>query len=466
MRIGTISQQYINPKISLYASFFCQKMYTIHHMSTLKIRGGKKLGGKIIPQGNKNEALEVMCAVLLTDEEIRIENIPDILDVQNLLLILKKLGVEIKKENDNAYTFCAKNVAVDGLRENGTLAEAAKLRGSLMIAGPLLGRFKKASMPKPGGDKIGRRRFDTHLAGFEKLGATITHDANTHSYEITASKLSGAYILFEYASVTGTANVIMASVLAEGTSTLYNAACEPHVQELCKMLNDMGAKISGVGSNMLMIEGVEKLHGCTHRVLPDMIEIGSFIGLAAMTGSALTIADADYGHLGNILDVFRKLGIKIEQAGKDISIPAQEHYVIEKFLDGSILTIKDDIWPSFPADLLSLALVVATQAKGSVLIHQSMYESRLFFVDKLIDMGAQIILCDPHRAVVIGLDRTSLLRGITMSSPDIRAGVALLIAALSAEGESTIYGSEQIDRGYEKITERLKALGAQIERVD
>ncbi len=435
-------------------------------MASLQIQGGKKLAGEIIPQGAKNEALEVLCAVLLTEDEVRIENIPDILDVRNLLTVLEKLGVEIKKEDEHTYVFRAANINVDYLNGDDAVKEASKLRGSLMIAGPLLGRFKKAHIPKPGGDKIGRRRFDTHLFGFEKLGATIAQDSATHAYTITADKLTGTYILFDYASVTGTANVIMASVLAEGTTTLYNTACEPHVQQLCKMLNDMGANISGIGSNMLTIIGVEKLHGCTHHILPDMIEIVSFIGLAAMTGSAITIKDADYGHLGNILNTFRKLGIEINQDGKDISVPAQEHYEIEKFFDGSILTIKDDIWPSFPADLISIALVVAIQAKGSVLIHQSMYESRLFFVDKLIDMGAQIILSDPHRAVVIGLDRKSSLRGIAMSSPDIRAGVALLIAALSAKGKSTIHESEQIDRGYEKIAERLSALGADIQRME
>ncbi len=433
-------------------------------MASLKIQGGKKLSGEIIPQGTKNEALEVLCATLLTDEEIRIENVPDILDIQNLLTVLEKLGVTITKEDAHTYTFRAQNINVDYLNGNGDIAEAATIRGSLMVAGPLLGRFGKAYMPKPGGDKIGRRRLDAHIFGFEKLGATVARSEKTNAYLISAHKLTGADILFDYASVTGTANTIMAAVLAEGTTTLYNAACEPHVQQLCRMLNSMGAQISGIGSNMLAITGVEKLKGCTHRILPDMIEIGSFIGLAAMTGSALTIKDADYGHLGNILPTFRKLGIQIQQEGKDIIIPTQEHYAIEKFLDGSIYTLMDAVWPAFPADLLSVVLVVATQAKGSMLIHQSMFESRLFFVDKLIDMGAQIILCDPHRAVVVGLDHESSLRGITMSSPDIRAGVALLIAALSANGESTIHNSEQIDRGYERIAERLSLLGAKIER--
>lgn len=433
--------------------------------NSFEVIGGAELRGEIIPQGAKNEALQIISAVLLTLETVTISNIPDIRDVNKLIELLAAMGVEVKKTADDTYTFRAANINFDFFKTKEFTNAASALRGSIMIAGPLLSRFGSASIPKPGGDKIGRRRLDTHFIGFQKLGAEFNFDTDDNFFTVKAKKLKGISMLLDEASVTGTANIIMAAVLAEGTTTIYNAACEPYIQQLCKMLNRMGAKISGISSNLLTIEGVPSLKGTTHRLLPDMIEIGSFIGLAAMTRSEITIKDVAYENLGIIPDVFRKLGITVNKKNDDIHIPRQEQYEIETFIDGSILTIADAIWPGFTPDLLSVVLVTATQANGTVLIHQKMFESRLFFVDKLIDMGAQIILCDPHRATVIGLNRKYLLRGIQMTSPDIRAGVALLIAALSAKGKSVIHAIEQIDRGYQRIDERLRKLGAQIKRI-
>lgn len=435
-------------------------------MNAFEIIGGKPLKGEIIPQGAKNEALQIISAVLLTEEKVTISNIPDIKDVNKLIELIGDLGVKVERLSKDTYTFEAKNINLDFFKSETFKSKGGSLRGSIMIVGPLLARFGKAAIPKPGGDKIGRRRLDTHFLGFEKLGAKFVYDKKTDFFNVDASKLQGAYILLDEASVTGTANVVMAAVLAKGTTTIYNAACEPYLQQLCKMLNRMGAKITGVGSNLLKIEGVSKLGGTEHRLLPDMIEIGSFIGLAAMTESEITIKNVQFQELGMIPDIFKKLGIKLELRGDDIFIPAQKSYEVETFIDGSIMTIADAPWPGFTPDLLSIMLVVATQAKGNVLIHQKMFESRLFFVDKLIDMGAQIILCDPHRATVIGLDRKVKLRGIEMTSPDIRAGVSLLIAALSAQGKSIIYNIEQIERGYQDIDARLKALGADIRRIE
>ncbi len=435
-------------------------------MASFKIKGKQKLSGEITPQGAKNEALQVICAVLLTDKEVIINNIPDILDVNNLICLLKKMGAEVRQLSRHSYAFKAQKVNFDYLQTPEFYSKSASLRGSVMIVGPLVGRYKQAVIPKPGGDKIGRRRLDTHFIGIQKLGADFRYDPDKKLYEIKAEKLSGSYMLLDEASVTGTANIIMAAVLAEGTTTIYNAACEPYVQQLCKMLNRMGANISGIGSNFLTIEGVTKLNGCEHNILPDMIEIGSFIGLAAMTGSAITIKNVAYDELGIIPDSFRKLGIEIERRGDDIFVPAHCCYTIESFIDGSIMTLADAPWPGLTPDLLSVFLVVAAKAKGSVLIHQKMFESRLFFVDKLIDMGAQIILCDPHRATVIGQGENLHLRAARMTSPDIRAGIALLIAALSAEGTSIIDNIDQIDRGYQDIDIRLRALGADIERIE
>ncbi|HBB81551.1 MAG TPA: UDP-N-acetylglucosamine 1-carboxyvinyltransferase [Cryomorphaceae bacterium] len=434
-------------------------------MGTFKITGGKKLHGTITPQGAKNETLQILCAVLLTSEEVRITNIPDIVDVNKLIDLIGDMGVALKKNGPGDYTFKAEQVDLDFLTTATFKEKGASLRGSVMIIGPLLARFGKAFMPKPGGDKIGRRRLDTHFLGFQKLGAKFNYDSKDNFYSIDASELKGAYMLLDEASVTGTANVVMAAVMAKGKTTIYNAACEPYLQQLCKMLVRMGAKIDGIGSNMLHIQGVTELGGTSHRILPDMIEIGSWIGLAAMTGSEITIKDVSYPNLGIIPTVFRKLGIHTELRGDDLFVPAHDHYEIESFIDGSIMTISDAPWPGFTPDLLSIILVTATQARGSVLIHQKMFESRLFFTDKLIDMGAQIILCDPHRATVIGLDKQSPLRATTMTSPDIRAGVSLLIAALSAEGTSTIHNINQIDRGYENIDGRLQAIGADIIRL-
>lgn len=433
--------------------------------NSFEVIGGKKLKGEITPQGAKNEALQILCAVLLTPEKVTISNIPAIVDVLALIDILKDLGVKVEKLAEDTYTFQADNVNLDYLKTDTYKKKGASLRGSIMIMGPLLTRFKKAYLPKPGGDKIGRRRLDTHFLGFEKLGAKFNYDSNETFYSVEASNLQGQYVLLDEPSVTGTANIIMTAVMAKGKTTIFNAACEPYLQQLCEMLNRMGAKITGVGSNLLYIEGVEYLGGTEHRMLPDMIEIGSFIGLAAMTQSEITIKNCRIDMLGNILPVFEKLGIEMEYRGDDIHIPARDNFKIQRFIDGSILTVADGPWPLFTPDLISIVLVTATQAQGTVLIHQKMFESRLFFVDKLIDMGAQIILCDPHRATVVGINRAYKLRGITMSSPDIRAGVALLIAALSAEGKSIINNSEQIDRGYQRIDERLNALGAQIKRV-
>jgi UDP-N-acetylglucosamine 1-carboxyvinyltransferase len=435
-------------------------------MNAFEIIGGKKLKGEIHPQGAKNEALQIIAAVLLTDQKITISNIPDIKDVNKLIELLGDMGVTVERLSKDTYSFEAKNIDLKFFLSDTFKAKGGGLRGSIMIVGPLLGRFGTAAIPKPGGDKIGRRRLDTHFLGFEKLGAKFIYDSKKEFFNVDATNLKGTYILLDEASVTGTANIVMAAVLAKGITTIYNAACEPYLQQLCKMLNRMGAKISGIGSNLLTIEGVEKLGGTEHRMLPDMIEIGSFIGLAAMTESEITIKNVCYAELGIIPNVFRKLGIKFELRGDDIYIPSQKHYVIESFIDGSMLTIADSPWPGFTPDLLSIVLVVATQAKGNVLIHQKMFESRLFFVDKLIDMGAQIILCDPHRATVNGIDKQYKLRGISMTSPDIRAGVSLLIAALSAEGKSTIFNIEQIERGYQDIDIRLRALGAQIKRVE
>ena len=435
-------------------------------MGAFEIIGGKKLNGEITPQGAKNEALQVINAVLLTDKEVIINNIPDIIDVNKLIDLLKTLGVKIKKLSKGSFSFKADEVDVDIMTSDEFKKKGASLRGSIMVVGPLLARFGKGYIPKPGGDKIGRRRLDTHFIGFQNLGAEFDYDSNTNFYKAhSPNGLKGTYMLLDEASVTGTANIIMAAVLAKGETTIYNAACEPYIQQLCEMLNSMGANITGLGSNKIIINGVEKLVGCNHTILPDMIEIGSFIGLAAMTQSEITIKNVSYEKLGMIPNVFKKLGIKLERKGDDIFIPSQEKYEIESFIDGSIMTISDAPWPGFTPDLLSIILVTATQARGSVLIHQKMFESRLFFVDKLIDMGAQIILCDPHRATVIGLERKTPLKGITMTSPDIRAGVSLLIAALSAEGKSTVLNIEQIDRGYENIEQRLLNIGAQIKRI-
>ncbi|MBK9320069.1 MAG: UDP-N-acetylglucosamine 1-carboxyvinyltransferase [Bacteroidetes bacterium] len=432
---------------------------------SFEITGGCKLNGTIEPQGAKNEALQILCAVLLTEEECIIENVPEIRDVIKLIELLGKMGVQTERLKPNTFSFTAKNIDLSYLETKEFAKLGAALRGSIMIIGPLLARYGKAAIPKPGGDKIGRRRLDTHFIGFQNLGAKFDFDSNDNFYRVDAQHLKGTYMLLDEASVTGTANIVMAAVMAEGTTTIYNAACEPYLQQLCKMLNQMGAKITGIGSNLLVIEGVKSLKGTKHRILPDMIEVGSFIGLAAMTQSELTIKNVGLQHLGIIPSTFQRLGIKMEFRGDDIYIPAQEMYEIDTFIDGSILTIADQIWPGFTPDLLSVILVTATQAKGTILVHQKMFESRLFFVDKLIDMGAQIILCDPHRATVIGLARKHPLKGIQMTSPDIRAGVALLIAAMSAKGKSVIHNIEQIDRGYERIDERLNALGAQIKRV-
>jgi len=434
-------------------------------MGTFIVQGGKSLKGEIIPQGAKNEALQVICATLLTSETVTINNIPDISDVNNLIDLVECLGVSVTRETKSKINFKAAEINLEHLQSDEYREQSNSLRGSIMIAGPLLARFGKACIPKPGGDKIGRRRIDTHFIGFQKLGAQFEFDTADPFFRIEAPLLSGTYIHLDEASVTGTANIIMASVLARGRTVIYNAACEPYIQQLCTMLVSMGAKIDGIGSNLLFIDGVTELGGCTHTILADMIEIGSFIGMAAMTESEITIKDVSYANLGIIPDSFRRLGIKLERSGDDIYIPRQEHYEIETFIDGSIMTIADAIWPGLTPDLLSIFLVTAIQAKGAVLIHQKMFESRLFFVDKLIDMGARIILCDPHRATVIGHDRQIKLRGTVMSSPDIRAGVALLIAALSAEGKSIIHNIEQIDRGYQKIDVRLNALGADIERL-
>jgi len=434
-------------------------------VGTFIVNGGRPLKGEIKPQGAKNEALQVLCAVLLTPEKITIKNIPDIRDVNNLIELLGFLGVKIFRESPSVISFEASTVNLDYLQTSEFRAKSASLRGSIMIVGPLLARFGKAYIPKPGGDKIGRRKVDIHFTGFQKLGARVDFDSTDPFFKVEGAPLSGTYMHLDEASVTGTANIIMAAVLAKGRTTIYNAACEPYVQQLSKMLVSMGAKISGIGSNLLVIEGVESLRGCTHTILPDMIEIGSFIGLAAMTHSDITIKNVAYDELGIIPDSFARLGIKMERIGDDIHIPAQSNYEIDTFIDGSILTIADATWPGLTPDLLSVFLVVATQAKGSVLIHQKMFESRLFFVDKLIDMGAQIILCDPHRATVIGHNHQLQLRPTTMTSPDIRAGVALLIAALSADGKSTIHNIEQIDRGYENIDKRLNAIGADIRRI-
>lgn len=434
-------------------------------MASFIVEGGHKLSGEIEVQGAKNEALQVICAVLLTKEKVILNNIPDILDVNNLIILLGDLGVEVNKLGKGSYSFKAENIDIDYMKTDVFRRQSASLRGSVMILGPLLARYGNAYLPKPGGDKIGRRRLDTHFQGFIKLGAKLNFEFKENFFQVEAPELVGAYMLLDEASVTGTANIILASVMAKGETTIYNAACEPYIQQLCKMLVSMGANITGIGSNLLKIEGVTELGGCVHELQPDMIEIGSFIGMAAMTKSAITIKNALKGDLGIIPMQFSRLGIKMEERGNDLFIPAQDSYKIDHFIDGSIMTISDAPWPGLTPDLLSVFLVIATQAKGSLLIHQKMFESRLFFVDKLIDMGAQIILCDPHRATVIGHDRTMPLRGSKMSSPDIRAGVALLIAALSAEGTSTIDNIEQIDRGYESIDKRLNQLGARITRI-
>lgn len=435
-------------------------------MNTFQICGGKPLHGEFFPQGAKNEALQVICATLLTSKSVRIKNIPEIQDVLILIEILKTVGVKVTRNVKGDYTFCSEEIDFEFLKSKEFRKNGAQLRGSIMLLGPLLSRFGEAYIPVPGGDKIGRRRLDTHFKGFIDLGAQFEYDEEEKFYSVKAKKLNGNYLLLEEASVTGTANIIMAAVLAEGKTQIYNAACEPYIQQLCKMLIKMGAKIEGIGSNFLTIYGVSELNGAEHTVLPDMIEIGSIIGLAAMTKSEITIKEVSWENLGNIPDTFRRLGIQIEKRGEDLYIPSQEHYKIQNFIDGSILTISDAPWPGFTPDLLSIILVVATQAKGSVLIHQKMFESRLFFVDKLIDMGAQIILCDPHRATVIGLNHEIPLRGTVMTSPDIRAGISLLIAAMSAKGTSRIHNIYQIDRGYENIDERLRALGADIVRKD
>ncbi len=434
-------------------------------MASFIIEGGHKLHGEIYPQGAKNEVLQIICATLLTPEEIIINNVPDILDVNNLIQLMRDMGVTVSKKGIDTYSFKAEHVDLAYLESDEFLKKCSSLRGSVMLIGPMVARFGKAMISKPGGDKIGRRRLDTHFIGIQNLGAEFKYNADREIYEITGKELKGAYMLLDEASVTGTANIVMAAVLAKGTTTIYNAACEPYLQQLCKMLNRMGAKISGIASNLLTIEGVERLGGTAHTVLPDMIEVGSFIGMAAMTGSELTIKNVSNENLGIIPESFRRLGIKLEQHGDDIYVPAQENYQIESFIDGSIMTIADAPWPGLTPDLLSVMLVVATQAKGSVLIHQKMFESRLFFVDKLIDMGAQIILCDPHRAVVIGHNHGFTLHGGNMTSPDIRAGIALLIAAMSAEGTSRIHNVEQIDRGYQNIEQRLNAIGARITRI-
>ena len=434
-------------------------------MAQFIIEGGHKLHGEIVPQGAKTEALEVLSAVLFTAEPVIMRNVPDILDVNNLIDLLSKMGVKVMRIGGKDYQFQADSLDMDFLNSDEFVQRCSRLRGSILTLGPLLGRFHKACVAKPGGDQIGRRRLDTHFIGIQELGAKFIHNTERGVYEIDAKELKGKYMLLDEASVTGTANIIMTAVLAEGTTTIYNAACEPYIQQLCKMLNRMGAKISGIASNLLTIEGVKELHGCEHTILPDMIEVGSFIGMAVMTGSELTIKNVSYENLGIIPSMFRRLGVKMELRGDDLYIPEQEHYEVESFMDGSIMSFADAPWPGLTPDLLSVILVVATQAKGSVLIHQKMFESRLFFVDKLIDMGAQIILCDPHRAVVIGHDNQFKLRGSRMSSPDIRAGIALLIAAMSAKGTSVISNIEQIDRGYEDIEGRLNALGAKIQRV-
>jgi len=433
-------------------------------MESFIIDGGHRLSGFIVPQGAKNEALEVICATLLTDEEVIIRNIPNILDVNNLIQLLRDIGVRVNRLSKNDYSFRANNINLDYLTSKEFVENCSSLRGSVIMFGPLLGRFGRATVAKPGGDKIGRRRLDTHFLGFKSLGAQFVHSPELDIYELRAERLKGTYMLLDEASITGTANIIMAAVLAEGTTTIYNAACEPYIQQLCRLLNAMGARISGIASNLLTIHGVEQLHSAEHRLLPDMIEVGSFIGAAAMMGDGVRIKDVSIQNLGIIPDMFRRLGIKINEENDDLIIPRQEHYVIESFIDGTIMTINDAPWPGLTPDLISVLLVVATQARGSVLFHQKMFESRLFFVDKLIDMGAQIILCDPHRAVVVGHDRTRTLRAGRMSSPDIRAGIALLIAALSANGTSRIDNIAQIDRGYEDIESRLNALGAKIER--
>ncbi len=434
-------------------------------MGTFKIEGGYQLKGEVTPQGAKNEVLQIICATLLTSEKVIINNVPNIIDVNKLMFILKKLGVKINKIKKNTFSFQADDVKIDYLESAEFKKDGSSLRGSIMLVGPLLGRFGKGYIPRPGGDKIGRRRLDTHFKGFIELGANFRYNKDEHFYGVDAKELNGTFMLLDEASVTGTANIIMAAVLAKGETTIYNAACEPYIQQLCKMLNSMGAKIKGVSSNLLTITGVEKLSGCEHTVLPDMIEIGSWIGIAAMTKSEITIKNVSWKNLGQIPNIFKKLGIKIEKKGDDIYIPQQDNYQIENFIDGSILTISDAPWPGFTPDLLSIILVTATQARGTVLIHQKMFESRLFFVDKLIDMGAKVILCDPHRATVVGYDFKSQLKATVMTSPDIRAGVSLLIAALSAKGTSTIHNIEQIDRGYDKIDEKLIALGAKIERI-
>ena len=435
-------------------------------MESFIIEGGQLLKGTITPQGAKNEALQVISACLLTDDEVHIKNVPDILDVNNLIRLLKDMGVDVKKNAPNDYTFCARNLNLDYLQSDAFVRKCASLRGSVLLIGPLLGRFGKAVIAEPGGDKIGRRRLDTHFLGFKKLGAKFVHEEERNVYDIEAKRLKGCYMLLDEASVTGTANVVMAAVMAEGTTTIYNAACEPYLQQLCHLLNAMGAQISGIASNLLTIVGVKSLHGANHTILPDMIEVGSFIGMAAMVGDGITIKNVSLKNLGIIPDAFRRLGIKIKEDGDDMFIPRQPHYAVESFIDGTIMTLADAPWPGLTPDLLSVLLVVATQARGSVLIHQKMFESRLFFVDKLIDMGAQIILCDPHRAVVVGHDRKIRLRAGRMTSPDIRAGIALLIAALSANGTSRIANIAQIDRGYENIEHRLNLLGAKITRVN
>ena len=433
-------------------------------MAIFEVHGGHKLKGDIIPQGAKNEALQVICAVLLTKEKVTISNLPNIVDIIKLIELLSELGVKVEKNGPEEYTFQADDVNIDYLISPEFKKKGGSLRGSMMIVGPMLTRFGKAFMPKPGGDKIGRRRVDTHFIGFEALGAKFNYKSELELFEVEGAHLKGAYMLLDEASVTGTANILMAASLAEGVTTIYNAACEPYLQQLCKMLNNMGAKITGVGSNLLQIEGVKELKGTNHRLLPDMIEIGSFIGMAAVTQSEITIKNVSYDNLGIIPTIFGRLGIKLERRGDDIFIPEQESYEVDTFIDGSILTISDAIWPGFTPDLISIALVTAIQAKGNVLIHQKMFESRLFFVDKLIDMGAKIILCDPHRASIMGMDRKIQLKGIQMASPDIRAGVALLIAAMSANGKSVIFNINQIDRGYQHIDTRLNAIGAQIIR--
>jgi UDP-N-acetylglucosamine 1-carboxyvinyltransferase len=435
-------------------------------MASFKIEGGHKLNGTITPQGSKNEVLQILCAVLLTPEKVTVNNVPDIIDVNKLIFILGELGVKIEKLGKNSYTFQADEINLDYLESEDFRKDGSSLRGSIMIVGPLLARFGKGYIPRPGGDKIGRRRLDTHFEGFIRLGAKFRYNNEECFYGVEADELIGTDMLLDEASVTGTANILMASVFAKGKTTIYNAACEPYIQQLCKMLNSMGAKISGVGSNLLIIEGVKYLSGCEHRVLPDMIEIGSWIGVAVMTQSELTIKNVSWENLGQIPNVFRKLGIKFEKRGDDIYIPEQESYEIQNYVDGSVLTVADAPWPGFTPDLLSIILVIATQANGTVLIHQKMFESRLFFVDKLIDMGAKVILCDPHRATVIGHNRKSQLKASKMTSPDIRAGISLLIAALSAKGTSIINNIEQIDRGYENIEERLKSIGAKIERIE